>query len=122
MPTDHVITIKFHISTDVDAGAGILDPTVVASHREQYLLSVGQSIIDGIPKDWFEPTEEYLHITGADIQVPTPFFQQGTREEIAQYLTSYVEHELSCGRGAGSLYWLRKWLEQGLEAFEEGAR
>ena len=118
MPANHVITIKFHISTGVDAGAGILDPTVVTSHREQYLLSVGQSIIDGIPKDLSRPRSTCT----LDIQVPTPFFQQGTREEIAQYLTSYVEHELSCGRGAGSLYWLRKWLEQGLEAFEEGAR
>ena len=118
MPTNHVITIKFHISTDVDAGAGILDPTIVASHREQYLLSVGQSIIDGIPKDWFEPTEEYLHITGTTIEV-----LQGTREELAQYLTNYVKHELSFrDPGAPVMIYLQHWLEQGLEAFEEGAR
>ena len=113
MPTNHVITIKFHISTDVDAGAGILDPTVVG---------VGQSIIDGIPKDWFEPTEKYLHITEAEIRTGTPFFQEGTREEIAQYLTAYVVHELSARPRTKVMGSLQHWLEQGLEAFEEGAR
>ena len=115
MPSEHIVTVKFHMAVDYEPEGG-------AFSMKEYLLDVGQCIIDSIPKEWFEPTEEYLHITGTDIQVPIPFFQQGTREEITQYLTSYVEHELSCGRGAGSLYWLRKWLEQGLEAFEEGAR
>ena len=114
MSTNHVITIKFHISTDVDPQA--------EGGLEKYLQDVGQAIIDGIPKDWFEPTEEYLYITGADIQTGTPFFQEGTRGEIAQYLTAYVAHELSARPRTEVMGFLQHWLEQGLEAFEEGAR
>ena len=115
MSSEHIVTIKFHMAVDYESEGG-------AFSMKEYLLDVGQCIIDSIPKEWFEPTEEYLHITGTDIQVPIPFFQQGTREEIAQYLTAYVVHEVSAHPRTEIMGFLQHWLEQGLEAFEEGAR
>ena len=116
MPTEHIVTIKFHMAVDYEPEGG-------AFSMKEYLLDVGQCITDSLPKEWFEPTEEFLHITRADIQTGTPFFQEGTREEIAQYLKAYVVHEISCRQGSFRVMdHLQHWLEQGLEAFEEGAR
>ena len=60
IPTQHIINLKVYISTDVapQAEGGL----------QKYLLDVGQAIVDAIPNDWFEPTEEYLHITHIQIK------------------------------------------------------
>ena len=46
------ITIQFHMVTDH-----------VPKDPATYWLQVGQTIVEGIPDDWFHETEEVLHIT-----------------------------------------------------------
>jgi len=60
VPNEHIVTINFHMAVDYEPEGG-------AFSMKEYLLDVGQCIIDSMPKEWFEPTEENLHITGADI-------------------------------------------------------
>lgn len=50
------VTIKFTLRTDDD----VSDPPT-------YFRQAGESIIDSIPKEWWEVTEESLHIVEADV-------------------------------------------------------
>jgi len=52
-----IVTIRFRLITDY-----------IPSDPDTFWFHVGQSIVEGIPDNWFYDTEEILHITQTKIK------------------------------------------------------